>query len=231
MTEPWHLEWATGSAATFHLRPLPDPVHRTVWVHTVDRPALVLGSTQPDGVVDRTAAAAAGVQVVRRRSGGGAVLLEPDGTAWVDVVIPTTDHLWTADVGVSFHWLGDAWVAALADLGVAGEVHRGPPVASPWSRLVCFAGLGPGEVRATGGGKVVGMAQRRTRVGARFQCAVPRRWAPDRLLALLALDPATRAAAPRALAGAVAPVPAPVADVAEALVAHLPGTATLKREG
>jgi hypothetical protein len=126
---------------------------------------------------------------------------------------------------VAFHWLGEAWAAALADLGVGGVVHRGPMVASPWSRLVCFAGLGPGEVTTGETGhkaKVVGMAQRRTRAGARFQCAVPRRWEPNRLLALLALDPAGKAAAAAEVAGAVAPVAAPAVDVADALWGRLP---------
>ena len=35
------------------------------------------------------------------------------------------------------------------------------------------------------GAKVVGISQRRTRAGARFQCAVPRRWDVERHAALL----------------------------------------------
>ena len=54
----------------------------------VDRPALVLGSTQRAEVVDERACADAGVEVVRRRSGGGAVLLEPGAVVWFDVVVP-----------------------------------------------------------------------------------------------------------------------------------------------
>ena len=46
---------------------------------------------------------------------------------------------------------------------------------------MCFAGRGPGEVFVDGA-KVVGLAQRRTRAGARFQCAVLRRWEPERLI-------------------------------------------------
>ena len=110
------------------------------------RPALVLGSTQPDAVVDHEAAAARGVDVVRRRSGGGAVLVEPGGVVWVDVVIPPDDALWDEDVGRAAHWVGDAWAAALASAGVDGAaVHRGGLVTTAWSRLVCFAGVGAGE--------------------------------------------------------------------------------------
>jgi lipoate---protein ligase len=128
------------------------------------------------------------VAVVRRRSGGGAVLVEPGRVAWVDVAIPRDDPLWDDDVGVAFHWLGDAWAAAVAALGVEGaEVHRGGLVRTPLSDLVCFAGLGPGEVTVDGA-KLVGMAQRRTRAGALFQCAVPLAWDAERLARILGLD-------------------------------------------
>ncbi|MDQ3757058.1 MAG: hypothetical protein M3394_04340, partial [Actinomycetota bacterium] len=69
------------------------------------------------------------------------------------------------------------------------------------SRQVCFAGLGPGEV-SVGGRKVVGIAQRRTRFGALFQCAVHRTWDPAPLVARLGLPPA----AVDELAGAAAGV-------------------------
>ena len=39
-----------------------------------------------------------GVAVVRRRSGGGAVLLDPGGVVWVDVVVPRHDPRWDDDV-------------------------------------------------------------------------------------------------------------------------------------
>ena len=140
-----------GSAAAFHQRALPDPVRRAVWWFEVERPALVLGSAQADAVVDRAAASAAGVDVVRRRSGGGAVLLTPGDVTWLDVVIPSDDRLWDDDVGRAFHWLGEAWAAALAAVGISSvAVHRGALRRGPWSDLVCFAGLGPGEVMVAG---------------------------------------------------------------------------------
>lgn len=195
---------AIGSAAAFHARPLPEPVVPAVHVLDVDRPFLVLGSAQPGGVVDTAACAAAGVEVVRRRSGGGAVLLEPGGTMWVDVEIPAGDPRWDDDVGRAAWWVGEAWRRALG----AGAVHRGPMRVGRWGRLVCFAGLGPGEVTtADGSAKVVGISQRRTRAGARFQCAVALTWDPARLAGLLALDAGDRSALAADLAGAVAPVP------------------------
>lgn len=58
-------------------------------------------------------------------------------------------------------------------------------VSSPLATVVCFAGLAPGEVTVDGA-KVVGISQRRTRAGARFQCSVPRVWDVDRHAVLLA---------------------------------------------
>lgn len=177
-------------------------VSRLVRVLDVSAPALVLGSTQP-------APSSMGVELVRRRSGGGAVLLRPDETVWVDVVVPAGDPLWSDDVGLAFHWLGDTWAAALAAVGVAGSVHRGGLVRTPWSSQVCFAGVGAGEVVVPGGAsKIVGMASRRTRAWALFQCAVPRRWDPAAYVSLLGLPPAA--------AADLADVAVPIGDVAAA---------------
>ncbi len=215
---PWRVEAHRGSAAEFHARDIVPPAVRSLWWLEIDRPALVLGSTQPASVVDEGASAAAGVELVRRRSGGGAVLLVPGQFLWVDVIVPAGDALWDDDVGRAAWWLGDAWAAALAACGVAGaEAHRGGMVCTPWSRLICFAGLGPGEVHV-GGRKVVGLSQRRTRGWARFQCAAYRRWDPEALVPLLA-DPRP---AVEDLAATVLELDTPTADLRAALEAALP---------
>jgi lipoate-protein ligase A len=180
VTGAWVVERTAGDAAAFHGRDLPP--RRGVWWFEPTAPALVLGSTQSPDVV----AAGADVAVVRRHSGGGAVLLVPGEVVWVDVVVPRGDPWWDDDVGRAAHWLGSAWVEALAACGrPGGEVHRGGLCTTPWSRLVCFAGLGPGEV-SVDGRKVVGISQRRTRELARFQCAVHRRFDPAAMVRLLA---------------------------------------------
>ena len=166
---------------------------RVWWLERRSRRRSVLGST-PARLERRSDAAApwrqAGVELVRRRSGGGAVLLVPGEVVWVDVVVPAGDPLWDDDVGRAAHWLGAAWARALGGVRRPGAtVHRGPMVRTPWSSLVCFAGLGPGEVQL-GGRKVVGISQRRTRGWARFQCAVYLRWDPAALVALLRRAPA-----------------------------------------
>lgn len=218
----WAVQRLRESAAAFHARPLPDRVERALWVCEPIGAALVLGSAQRDDVVDHAACRAAGVEVVRRRSGGGAVLVEPASLLWLDVVLPADDPLWDADVGRAFVWLGEAWAEALDDVGVVTNVHRGPLLRSRWSDLVCFAGLGPGELTDASGRKVLGISQRRTRAGARFQCAVLGTWEPTRLAALLALSPEEREIAAVELAHAAVGLGAELDQVLPALLARLP---------
>jgi len=220
----WELERVAAPAGEIHARALPDPPRRTVWVHDVTGPALVLGSRQPDEVVDRRAADAAGVAVVRRRSGGGAVYVDAASVVWVDLVIPPGDPLADDDVARATHWVGDAWAAALADGPDAPgryRVHRGPLERSEWSEQVCFAALGPGEVTLDGR-KVVGIAQRRTRSGTWFQTAALLRWDPADVVDLLAIDPAVRADARRDLAPVAAPAPVGRDALVAALLRRLP---------
>lgn len=220
-TRPWAVEWRAGTGSELHGRPLDPGEGRRVEVLEVSGPALVLGSTQPESAADPGALEATGVELVRRRSGGGAVLLLPGRSTWVDVTISRDDPLWSDDVAVAFHWLGHAWVAAAKLLGVPAEVHTGPPQETSWSRRVCFAGLGAGEV-VSGGRKLVGISQRRTREGARFQCAVLRTWDPVPLLGLLALDDMERAFGLAALDQVATGIDLPPDAVVGALVTALP---------
>jgi lipoate-protein ligase A len=221
LTAIWSVERRSGSAAALHERPLGPEVIRRVSVLEVERPALVLGSTQRETDADAHALAAFDVELARRRSGGGAVLLVPGQTLWIDIEIPRTDVLWDDDVGRASHWLGRAWVVALAELGVHAEVHTGGVLETAWSRKVCFGGLGPGEVSVSGH-KLVGISQRRTREGARFQCLVHRRWDPVPLLGLLALHHRERAGALVELTYAGAGLDVEDRAVIEALVRQLP---------
>lgn len=183
MGRGWSIERARGRAAEHLGRESPAGRH-VRWVE-VTQPAVVLGSSQPEETVDAGRAHAAGVDVARRPSGGGAVLLVPGEVLWVEVFLPAGDPLWSDDVRVAFHWLGQVWTEALGRLGLAAAWHDGPLLVTPWSKLVCFAGLGPGEVQVDGR-KVVGLSQRRTRTHARFQCCALLRWDPAALMGLLA---------------------------------------------
>jgi lipoate-protein ligase A len=216
----WHVERRVGGAGELHERAV-DAGGRLVELLEVSRPALVLGSRQADGEADEVAAKAAGIEVVRRRSGGSAVLLRPGRCTWIDVTITRDDPLWTDDVAVAFHWLGAAWADALRGLGLDASVHLGRLVETAWSRRVCFAALGAGEV-VVDGRKLVGMSQRRTRDAARFQCLVNRVWEPAAILDLLALSDEERAQAIAALRDVGTGLDAPSEQVLSSLVASMP---------
>ena len=219
-----------GSVRELHeLDPLADvsggatTIATGVWWLQPDDTAVVLGSRQSPDIVDTAECARLGIGIVKRRSGGGAVLVVPDQLVWVDTVaVPGgTPGDVPNDVRGSMIWAGAMWQRAL--LPFVGDrqlaVHGGSLVATPWSDLVCFAGLGPGEV-SLDGRKLVGLSQRRTRNGVRIQGTLytappaidlagllrpPRPSTPLPDVATLAIDPAElvgRLAAELALGGA-----------------------------
>jgi lipoate---protein ligase len=224
----WEVRRARGTVRELHERsaarvagPAGQPsVHqRLAVVQSPTDGAVVLGSAQPATSVDRQACASAGLEVVHRRSGGGAVLVEPGSVIWVDLVVAATDPLWSTDVGRSMWWVGETWAEALRRAGMGGlEVWKGAMLRSAWSSLVCFAGLGPGEVVDAARRKVVGISQRRARHGALFQCACLLRWEPDRLLELLDLPEQQRQTALHDLEQAAAGIGE---ERAQAVVEHL----------
>ena len=181
----WDIVRTTGDARAFHALGVPEGARRSVRVLGVDAPALALGSSQSLDDVDMEAARRLGVDVFARSSGGGAVLLHPGAQVWIDVVLGRSDPLWLDDVGRAAHWLGDVWSEALGAIGIHGVVHTGAMVTTAVSPVVCFAGLASGEI-TVGGAKVLGVSQRRTRAGARFQCSVPLVWDAPRHAQLLA---------------------------------------------
>lgn len=197
-----------STAAEFHACAIPDPPRPEVWVHEVTAPSLVLGSTQREETADVEECARSGIDVVRRRSGGGAVLLVPGEVVWVDVILPAGAPGWSDDVHRPMTWLGQRLGAAFAAVGIPRtEVHRGSLLSTEWSRLVCFDGLGPGELTLDGA-KLVGISQRRTRAAARLQACWYSEYDPSVLPRLLHhdLDASllrTPATVPAALAHAV----------------------------
>jgi lipoate-protein ligase A len=198
---------------------------RRVTVREVDRPLLVLGSTQDPAIVDAARARRAGATVVRRRSGGGAVYLSPGAQLWLDIWVPRGDPLWVAEPRRAAVQVGEWWADGLGGSLAGGlRVHRGASVPAPGSDVVCFAGVGPGEVVA-GTRKLVGLAQWRSREGALVHGCAYRRWAPEPLTDLLELDDPSRAVLTGDLAAAAVGLDELGAwpfDV-EGLVAVLPG--------
>jgi lipoate-protein ligase A len=205
--------WA-GLAAALHARPV--GVANPINVLHATRPAIVLGRAQKVGDGFDAAARSAGFGVARRVSGGSAVVVGSGECLWVDVVVARDGPGWTDDIGKAGCWMGDQWVAALGAVGVGGAtVHRGAMQRRPGSEAVCFAGVGPGEVLAADGAKLVGVSQRRARAWALFQCAIPLRWDPAPLIAALgpSAAPATDAAVATLSAATAAAAVAALADI------------------
>ena len=216
---PYRIVRSRSTASDFHGRTVPDPAACEIWVHDITAGALVLGSTQDDSVVDVESCRRSGVEVVRRRSGGGAVLLRPGEVTWIDVIVPAGMPGWSDDVHAPMVWFGRHLAAAIASATGIDEldVHDGPLRTTPWSRLVCFDGVGAGEVLRDGR-KLVGLSQRRTRHAARLQCCWYSEYDPRRLVALL--DPE----AGRPAAAELAPVATLPPGSADAIVRDLAST-------
>ena len=207
MLDHWRIEERRGSAAELHdawPSVAASPEDRAVAVCRPTRSAVVLGSTQSPEVVDRRLAAEIGIDVVHRRSGGGAVLVTPDDPVWIDVWVPSGDPRWDADVTTAFDWLGATWASALEQIGLAGVgVQSGRPAdRTRWSSLICFGGVGAGEVTVSGR-KVVGLSQRRNRAGAWFHGACVLHWDPRLLVDLLRITGDERRLASVSLSQAV----------------------------
>lgn len=215
----WIVDRLVGDAHVLHAAAPSTPAGRALRVMTLDNPALVLGAGQDPAEVDRVKLAELGIDLVRRPSGGGAVLLLPTEVLWAELIVGRGDPLWDDDVHRAARWVGDLWAAALGDLGERVTVVDGMPDRDPLAKRFCFAGAVPGELVA-GQEKVVGVAQRRTRDAARFQCLAYRAFQPAETVDLFRLDPATAAASRAALR--VRPIASPAGAVVAALVDRLP---------
>lgn len=181
----WVVEHRRGSARALHAAAIDHVERPTIWVCEVDAPGLALGSTQPLDDADLVEARRRGIEVSRRHSGGGAVLLRPEASVWVDLLVPRSDERWIDDISRAAVWAGQLWQHGLGRAGVVGaEVHTGGLEVSPASSVICFAGLGPGEVLLDDH-KIVGISQRRVRSVARFQTLVLLDWDVEEHRALL----------------------------------------------
>ena len=209
----WKFREVQAGVGEFH--GMEHPGGREVWMHCwgdEERGALVLGSSQSEELVDTEMLQEQGLDLVKRQSGGGAVLVVPESVVWIDVFIPRDDPLWEDDVGKSALWLGEAWQATLLEFGVAAEIHRGTYQPGDWGELICFAGRAAGEVFVEDK-KSVGISQRRTRRGARFQTALARQWGIADLSPLLNLSPEDRARLETETDPAAHPLPLSASDV------------------
>ncbi len=173
------------------------------------RPTIVVGSAQPDASILVECCRRDGLAVERRRSGGGAVYC--DGRLLgVDLVVPVDRVVGGQDVTESYRTWGEAWISALAPLGVRGrlatvdEARQQDALRREVARSACWAALSPYEVLAgTPVGKLVGFSQRRRRGLILLQAGIACAGSQARVLPYLALAGDARADAESAMATAM----------------------------
>ena len=216
----WKLYTEHVSAGEQHGRDL--VAERAVWDVRITQKAMVLGSRQDESLLNGELCSRDGIEVVRRRSGGGIVFLAPGEHVWLDVVVPRGDVLWSDDVAQASWWLGDVWVQALNALCVSNvSVHHESLSSDAWGDLLCFAGVGPGEVVQRDDeslSKLVGISQRRTRDYARFQCTIYTKWNPHDVEMYVVNTPGNLSE----IAHRVATVQASQQALVDTFVSHLP---------
>jgi lipoate---protein ligase len=216
----WKLYTEHVSAGEQHGRDL--VAERAVWDVRITQKAMVLGSRQDESLLNGELCSRDGIGVVRRRSGGGIVFLAPGEHVWLDVVVPRGDELWSDDVAQASWWLGDVWVQTLNALGENNvSVHHESLSSDAWGDLLCFAGVGPGEVVQQDDeslSKLVGISQRRTRDYARFQCTIYTKWNPHDVEMYVVNTPGNLSE----IAHRVAVVQASQQAIVDTFVSHLP---------
>src|SRR6266568_858345 len=95
---------------------LGDPA--TLYWSIAEPAGLVLGFSQKKYILNPAALTTQPLPVYHRRAGGAAVLVGPHLLS-LDIMLPAGHSLILPDVVESYRWLGEAWVAALHELGIA----------------------------------------------------------------------------------------------------------------
>ncbi len=179
----WVIGGKTDDVQSLHSLTRTDWAVPSVWIMSPTDCCLVLGSSQDDACVDYAYAEQRDIGIARRTTGGGAVLVDPQELLWVDLFVPRDHFLWKDDIHEASNWLGKIWQSALGALGVDSQLHDGPFQRTAIAELICFAGCGPGELLIENK-KILGISQRRTREGVRFQSALALEWKPENWISL-----------------------------------------------
>ena len=144
-------------------------------------PALVLGSSQSKNLVSLKSAE---IDLIVRRSGGGIVHLHPGHFLWIDICIPKSDSLYEDDISKASIWVGELWQEVLLSFEVNTDIYLGPYNKGLNDGLICFSSRAQGEVMM-GEQKLVGISQRRSKLGICFQTLLLLDWQPEAMLEYL----------------------------------------------
>lgn len=177
----------------------------TLYWSIAEPEGVVLGFSQKEHILNPLARTALQLPVYHRRAGGTAVLVGPHLLS-LDVVLSADSPLVLPDVVESYRWFGEAWVRALALLGIQTRIV--PPQEAHAQRLrlkqpemceqerilhrACYGSLSSYEVVA-GQRKVVGLDMIRRRAGSLLQAGVLLHWETTTLAQLLGHTPEEQA--------------------------------------
>lgn len=168
----WNVCTLRGGAKELHEFRPESEFSRHLYFMEVDRPALVLGSSQRKILELTDLVTRSPFEVCVRDSGGGAVLLEPGSQLWAALYVHPGDPLVQSDISQSFDWLADLSFVALKELGVdSAHIFDGVPVRTPLSKVLCFGGISYGELSVESR-KLVGISQRRGKDWVIFHLAI-----------------------------------------------------------
>lgn len=173
----------------------------TLYWSMAESQGLVLGFSQQHAVLNPDALVALRLPIYHRRAGGTAVLVGPH-LLGLDVALPPDHPLVLPDLVESYRWLGDAWVAALAQFSIQAravsptEAHEQRALLKRDEtreresilRRSCYGSLSPYEV-IVGHRKVVGFDMIRRRTGSLLQAGVLLHWETETLAQLLGHTP------------------------------------------
>jgi lipoate-protein ligase A len=200
----WHIYPLTSADQQQHIerseqllsnmQPGDDPI---LYWSVADPIGLVLGFSQKLDVLNTEELTRHPLPIYRRRAGGTAVLVGPHLLS-LDVLLPGDHPLVLPDIVESYRWFGEAWVAALLQLGIqtrivlpvearAQQALRKQPETRPYEMLMnraCYGTLSPYEVVAEQR-KVVGLDMIRRRTGSLLQAGVLLHWDTTMLATLL----------------------------------------------
>jgi len=157
----------------------------TLRIYSWDTPSLSIGSFQKADELDTALMARRGIPLVRRPTGGRAVLHDQELT--YSVACPIPSPLFPSDLMGSYKKIGLCFIEGLKRVGVDAAlvpVDRTARTGASSKNPLCFASPSWHEV-LTGGGKLVGSAQRRLKASFLQQGSLLIRRDVDALVSLL----------------------------------------------
>ena len=179
----WAIETKYSETALAHEANLDEWREPTIWVIEPKDSCLVLGKSQRGkDFLNLSYLEEQNINLTVRQSGGGAVLVSPEDMLWVDIFVPKESRFWLADIAKASIWIGGIWRDALKRLDIECSLFHENFSRSEASDLICFIGRAPGELFIDNR-KILGISQRRSKHGTRFQCALIINWQPEHMVA------------------------------------------------